>query len=172
MSEQQPSGPPVEAPTRAQAFARRVLEEMDRPKSPEREAYEAQKELEDREALTHLYRLTRQCKATAVEAVSTLAYKLKELPPDGPFREAEVDVEGLCGRKAVLRLGPSPLNTPFSRYIELTVFTPSGVSHSSQWLTCGTNAELAAFLGRETIEAEIAAVAEELVLSLERSRLM
>ena len=152
-------------------MARLILEEMEKPTSPEREAYLAQKEREDGEALEHVYRLSGQRKATVVEAVSALAYAIETLPLDGPFNEIEVEIEGLCGRKAILSLGPSPSKVPFKRYIELTVFTPSGLSKSSQWLNSGTNAELAAFLRRASMAAEIGAVAEELVLSLQRNRL-
>ena len=164
----QPTPGPERELTRGQEFALWVLGGMNTPVSPEREAYEAQRELDDREALTHFYRLTRQLKATVAEAVSTLAYKLKELPAEGPFEELVVEVEGLCGRKATLSLGAS--NSPHLRAVVLTVFTPSELSRSSTWLTCGTNEELAAYLRRETLVAEIGAATEGAVISLERNR--
>src|SRR6185369_7184592 len=99
------------------------------------------------------------------------AYAIEALPQDGPFNGIEVEIEGLCGRKAILSMGPSPSNKPFQRYIELTVFTPSGLSKSSQWLESGTNADLVVFLRRESMVAEIGAVAGELVISLQQHRL-
>jgi hypothetical protein len=161
--------PPAETLTRGQQFAPWVLEEMDKPVSPEREAYEARKESEDRECMTHFYRLTRQLKASVPEVVCTLAYKLKGLPPEGPFPDVVVDVEGLCGRKATLALVAS--DSPHLRAIVLTVSTPSGLSTSSVWLTCGTNREVAEFLKRESLVGEIGAAAEDGVVSLERNRL-
>lgn len=154
--------------TRGQELAQWVLEEMNKPVSPERKTYEAQKALEDRESMTHFYRLTRQLKATVAEAVSTLAYKLKEMPAVGPFEDLVVDVTGLYGRKATLSLGAS--NSPHLRAVVLTVFTPSELSKSSTWLTCGTNEELAAYLQRETLVAEIGAATEEAIISMERNR--
>jgi hypothetical protein len=171
MSDQPPPDPAADMRARAQELARLLLEAMDTPTSPEREAYLARKEREDREGLEHFYRLTGQCKATVAEAVNALAYALQTLPPDGPFDERKVEVEGLCGRKAILSLEPSARNTPFMRSIVLTVFTPSGLSTSSVWLAHGTNADLAAFLQRESLVTEIGAAAEERVISLERHRL-
>jgi hypothetical protein len=76
-------------------------------------------------------------------------------------------IAGRSGLTAIQSLGPSPENKSFKRYIQLTVFTPSGLSHSSQWLQSGTNAE---FLRRESIVPEINSVAGELVISLQQHR--
>lgn len=167
----QPPDPAAEMKAKTQALARLILEEMNKPTSPEREAYLAQKEREDCEALKHFYRLTGQCKATVAEAVNTLAYALPSLPPEGLFDANKVEVEGLCGRKAILSLEPSTADRPLKRCIILTVFTISELSTSSVWLAYGTNAELAAFLQRESLVAEIGAAAEDGVISLERNRL-
>ncbi len=162
---------PPEALSHAQEFAKWILEEMDKPTTPEQEAYETQKELEDREAYKHFYRISGQVKATVAEAISTLIYSLKSLPKDGTFDLIEVQVTGLHGRKAILSLGSSPLKAPFRRYAELRVYTLSEISHSSQWLDNGTNEELLAFLQRASISSEIDELAKELMISLERNNL-
>jgi hypothetical protein len=170
MNDQRPLDPAAGMEARTRELARLILEEMDKPTSPEREASLIQKEREDSEAMEHFYRLSGQRKATVVEALSTLAFAIEALPLEGPFNELRVEIEGLCGRKALLSLAPSP-SRPLKRYIALTVLTPTGLSNSSQWLEWGTNAELAAFLRRESIVPEIGAVAGELVISLQQHRL-
>src|SRR5262245_61927196 len=107
MSDQPPLDAADGMEARTRELARLILEEMDKPGSPEREACLTQKDREDSEALEQFYRLCGQRKATVVEAVSALILALEALPLDGPFSGIEVEIEGLCGRKAMLSLRPS-----------------------------------------------------------------
>lgn len=169
MGDQPPPDPAAERRARTRELARLILDEMDRPTSPEREASLARREREDAEALAHSYRLSGQRAATVAEAVNALAYAVETLPPDGPFDEIEVVIAGLCGYKSSLSMGPLPGTGPCRRSVVLAVHAPSGSGRSSRCLASGTNVELAAYLRRATA-AEIGSVVEELARSLQRDR--
>ncbi|MFO0980808.1 MAG: hypothetical protein U1E76_03500 [Planctomycetota bacterium] len=156
---------------RSRQLAKDLLDDMDRPKSPEREAYEAQKEREDREALERFYIATGQLKPEQVaqRALVELADTIERIAPKATFEPVEVPVT-LAGRKGVLRFAPSP-SKPDKRYVELSISSESGLSTSSQWLESGTNEELAAYLRKPEVIAATIATAEELVQSLSRNRL-
>jgi hypothetical protein len=170
MADDEPLNPPSEATARGKQFAKDLLDTLDKPDSAEREAYEALKEREDRESLERFYRITGQRKATPAEAVRDLADAVEKIPPAGPFEPIEIELEMPGVRRTMLRLAASPTK-PQKRYVELQVYTPSGISHSSQWMESGTNAELAAFLRRTTTVAEIDALADELAVGLQRNNM-
>lgn len=163
---------PDDMAARSRQLAKNLLDEMDKPKSAEREAYEAQKEREDREALERFYIATGQVKPEQVaqRALAELADKIERLAPaDATFEAVEVPLT-LSGRKAVLRFAPSP-SKPDKRYVELSVSSESGLSTSSQWLDSGTNADLITYLRRPDVVADTLATADELAQSLSRNRL-
>jgi len=153
---------------RSKQLAKDLLEELDKPMSAEREAYEAQKEREDRESLERFYVQTGQKEPTmAAQAIAELIRRIEALPSYLlTFEEIEVPFT-LVRRKAVLRFAPS-LSKPGKRYVELTVWSPSGLSHSSQWLKSGSSEALIAHLRRPEMWGDIYNTAEELMQSLER----
>ena len=158
--------------TPAQRFARDVLEEMDKPPSAEREAYEAQKEIEDRAEIEKMYIATGQYEPVKLFArlLAIMAETIEKLnPPDGSFDPVELK---LCykGRKGILRFAPSP-NKPDRRYVELSIKSESGLSTSSQWLDNGTNAELVKYLRRLEVVGDTIATADEAIVSLARNNL-
>jgi hypothetical protein len=167
MTNDKPLDPASEATARGKQFAKDLLDALDRPDSVERQAYEAMKEREDRESLERLYRATGQRKATPAEAVGILADAIEKIPPAEPFKPIEIELEMPGVRRTMLRFAASPTK-PQKRYVELQVYTPSGISHSSQWMESGTNAELVGFLRRTTMVAEIDALADELAVGLQR----
>jgi hypothetical protein len=158
--------------TPAQRFARDVLEEMNKPKSPEREAYEARKELEDCAAIERMYIATGQYAPEKLfdRLLAIMAETIEKLnPPDGPFEPVGLELK-YKGRKGVLRFAPSP-NKPDRRYVELSINSESGLSTSSQWLDNGTNAELVNYLRRPGAVADAIATADGAILSLARNNL-
>jgi hypothetical protein len=159
-------------PDHAQEFARWVLDEMNKPKSPEREAYEAQKEIEDRAAIDRMYIATGQYEPETLltRLLAIMAEIIERLdPPDGPFEPVELKLM-YKGRKGVLRYAPSP-NKPDRRYVELSFNTESDISTSSVWLDNGTNAELVKYLRRPEVVADAIRLADEAIISLARNRL-
>ncbi len=157
---------------RSRQIAKDLLDELGKPRSAEREAYEAQKEREDREALERFYIATGQVKPEQVaqRALVELADMIERMAPTGAtFEPLEVPVT-LGGRKAVLRFAPSP-SKPDKRYVELSVSSESGLSTSSQWLDSGSSTDLIAYLRRPEVVADTLATAEELAQSLIRNRL-
>jgi hypothetical protein len=162
---------PDDMAARSRQLAKDLLDEMDKPKSPKCEAYEAQKERADREALERFYIATGQIKPEQVaqRALTELAEKIERMAPTSAFEPVEVPVT-LVGRKDVLRFAPSP-SKPDKRYVELSISSESGLSTSSQWLESGTNEELVAYLRRPEVIAETIATAAELAQSLSRNRL-
>ena len=155
---------------RTKQLAKDPLDEMNKPKSAEREAYEGQKEREDREALERFYLATGQVKPEqgAQRALAHLADKIQRMTPTATFEPVEVPLT-LAGRKAVLRFAPSP-SKPDKRYVELSVSSESELSTSSQWLESGSNADLIEYLRRPDVVADTPATADELVQSLSRNR--
>jgi hypothetical protein len=158
--------------SRAKQLAKDVLEEMDKPISPEREAALARKEREDKESLERFYVTTGQATpeeifkyylaemATAIECLN---------PPDGPFDPIELPLS-YKGRKGMLRFAPSPNKAP-RRYVELSIDSESGLSTSSAMLDTGTNAEIVTYLRRPELVAEMIETADERIVSLARNRL-
>ncbi len=162
---------PDDMAARSRQLAKDLLDEMDKPKSPKCEAYEAQKERADREALERFYIATGQItpEQVAQRALAELADTIERMAPTSAFEPVEVPVT-LVGRKDVLRFAPSP-SKPDKRYVELSISSESGLSTSSQWLESGTNEELVAYLRRPEVIAETIATAAELAQSLSRNRL-
>jgi hypothetical protein len=145
---------------------------MNKPKTPEREAYEAQKEIEDRAAIERMYIATGQYEPETLftRLLAIMAEAIERMnPPDGPFEPFELK---LCykGRNGVLRFAPSP-NRPGGRYVELSINSASDLSTSSQWLDNGTNAELVQYLRRSGVVADTITVADEAIISLARNNL-
>jgi hypothetical protein len=162
---------PNDMAARSRQFAQELLHEMDTPKTPEREVYEAQKAREDREGLEQFYIATGQItpEQVAQRALAELAAQIERMAPTSAFEPVEVLVT-LAGRQGVLRFAPSP-SQPDKRYVELSLASESGLSTSSQWLASGTNEELVAALRRPEVIAETLATAVELAQSLSRNRL-
>jgi hypothetical protein len=152
-------------------LAKDLLDELDRPKSDEHEAYEARKEDEDREALEQFYRRTGQVTPDPLQqAIAALAERIEEMPPGvTAFEAIEVPLT-ITGRKAMLRFAVSPAK-PDRRFLDLTVWSASGLSTSAQWLSNGSGDELIAHLRRPEMAADIRSSAEELIQSLDRHRL-
>jgi hypothetical protein len=157
--------------TAAKQLAKDLLDELDKPTSPEREAYEAQKEREDREALERFYIATGQVAPDQIlgRALAELADKIERMNPPGPFEAVELPFT-IKGRKAVLRFAPSPTK-PEKRYVELSIQSESGLSTSSQWLENGSNADLVTYLRKPEVIADTLSTVDELVESLSRNRL-
>ncbi len=163
---------PDDIAARSRQVAKDLLDEMDKPKSPEREAYEAQKGREDAEALERFYIATGQVKPQQVtqRALVELADRIERAAPtSADFEPIEITLT-LVGRKAVIRFSPSP-SKPDKRYVELSVSSESGLSTSSQWLDSGSNDDLIAYLRKPEVVADTLVTAEELVQSLSRNRL-
>ena len=156
---------------RSKQLAKDLLDEMDKPKNDEREAYEAQKECEIREALERFYGRTGQVKPDLPQqAIAELAHRIEQMPPGVmTFEDIEVPLT-IAGRKEVLRFAPSPSN-PGRRFIELTVWSQSGLSTSSQWLESGSSDDLIAHLRRPEMVADIRSTADGLIQSLNRNRM-
>ncbi len=171
MTDPPPSDPADGMAAGARQLAKDLLDELDNPASPQRLAERARKEREDAEALQRFYRATGQRPATAAEAARELAEVIDRTPAKGPFEPIEIPIAGPGGRKAELRFAHSPTRPQEKRYLELRVYTPSGISNSAQWLLSGSNAELAAYLRAAGTLAEMEGTALELVESLERNRL-
>jgi len=157
---------------RSKQVAKTILDALDEPEDPERKAYEAQKEREDREALEKFYALTGQKPKpdpAIASALQELADRIAKAPPAGAFEPVDASFT-VAGRNAILRLSPLPSN-PDGRYVELRVFTQSGQSTSSQWLSRGSNDELVAYVRRPEAPAEVARTIGELIESLKRNEL-
>jgi len=158
--------------SRAQQFAKDVLEEMDKPTSPEREMYEAQKEREDQASLERLYVATGQYGPEQMFP-KLLEWMIEAIeqrnPPDGPFEPIEFALR-YRGRKGALRFAPSP-NKPGRRYVELSIKTESELSTSSTMFDTGTNAEIVQHLRRPTMTAELIEMADDSIVSLARNEL-
>ena len=158
--------------TPAQKFAKDVLEEMNKPPSAEREAYEAQKEIEDRAAIEKMYIATGQYEPTKLftRLLAIMAETIEKLdPPPGPFEPVELELK-YKGRRGVLRFAPSPSKAE-RRYVELSINSETNLSTSSQWLDNGTNAELVTYLRRPEVVADTIATADEAIISLARNNL-
>jgi hypothetical protein len=158
--------------TPAQRFARDVLEEMDKPPSAEREALEAQKEIEDCAAIERMYIATGQYEPQKLftRLLAIMADEIeKRNPPDGPFEPVELELK-YKGRRGILRFAPSPSRAD-RRYVELSINSESNLSTSSQWLDHGTNAELVNYLRRPEVVADTIATADEAIISLARNNL-
>lgn len=158
--------------TPAQKFAKEVLEEMNKPPTPDREAYEAQKELAARAELEKLSIATGQYEPEELftRLLALMADTIEALnPPDGPFETIELKLK-YKGRRGILRFAPSP-NKADRRYIELSINSESGLSTSSQWLDNGSNAELVRYLRRPDVVADTIATADEAIISLARNNL-
>lgn len=158
--------------TPAQRFARDVLEEMDKPPSAEREAYEAQKEREDRAATERMYIATGQYEPQKLftRLLAIMAETIEKLAPaPGPFEPIELELK-YKGRRGILRFAPSPGRAD-RRYVELSINSESNLSTSSQWLDSGTNAELVTYLHRPEVVADTIATADEAIISLARNNL-
>ncbi len=104
-------------------------------------------------------------------ALSELADRIERMGPVARFDSVDVGLTLAGRRRAILRFAPSPSQPQSKRYVELRVFTESGLSTSSQWLESGSNAELVAYLRRPDVVAETATTARELMESLRRNRL-
>lgn len=158
---------------RSKQLAKDLLDELDKPISPEREAQLAEKERADREALEKFYIATGQIKPEQVmqRALAELADKIERMnaPVSGPFEQLELPIE-LKGRKGTLRFAPSP-RKPENRYVELSIYSESGLSTSSQWLEQGTAEALVAYLRKPEVVADTLTTADELMESLSRNRL-
>ena len=158
--------------TPAQQFAKDVLEEMNKPPSADREAYEARKELEDRREIEKTYIATGQYEPDKLftRLLAIMAETIETLnPPDGPFDTVELKLK-YKGRRGILRFAPSP-NKAHLRYVELSINSESDLSTSSQWLDNGTNAELVRYLRRFDVVADTIATADEAIISLARNNL-
>ncbi len=158
--------------TPAQKFAKDVLEEMNKPPSAEREAYEAQKEIEDRAEIEKMYIATGQYEPTKLftRLLAIMAETIEKLnPPPGPFEPVELELK-YKGRRGVLRFAPSPSKAE-RRYVELSINSETNLSTSSQWLDNGTNAELVTYLRRPEVVADTIATADEAIISLARNNL-
>ncbi len=158
--------------SRAKQFAKDVLEEMDKPISPERAAALARKEREDAELAERFYISSGQYEGEELFAklLAIMADAIEKLdPPAGAFDAIELALK-YKQRKGVLRFGPSP-NKPERRYIELSIDSESGLSTSSAMLDTGTNTEIVTYLRRPELVAEMLATAEERIVSLARNRL-
>lgn len=158
--------------TPAQRFAKDVLEAMNEPASAERQAYEAHQERAERVELEKLYIATGQVEPTPMftRLLAIMADTIEALnPPDGPFATVELALR-YRGRKGVLRFAASP-NKADRRYVELTIFSESGLSTSSQWLDNGSNAELVTYLRRPDVVADTITTADEAIISLARNNL-
>jgi hypothetical protein len=158
--------------TPAQRFARDVLEEMDKPPSAEREAYEAQKEIEDRAANERMYIATGQYEPRKLftRLLAIMAETIEKLDPaPGPFEPIELELK-YKGRRGILRFAPSPSRAD-RRYVELSINSESNLSTLSQWLDSGTNVELVAYLRRPEVVADTIATADEAIISLARNNL-
>jgi hypothetical protein len=152
-------------------LARDLLDELGKPKSGEREAYEARKEGEDREALEQVYRRTGQGKPDSIQqAIAALVQRIEEMPPGATMIEPIEVPLTIAGRQAVLRFAASP-SKPDRRFLDLTVWSESGFSTSAQWLSNGSGDQVMAHLRRPEMAADIQSTAEELIQSLDRHRL-
>jgi hypothetical protein len=154
-------------------LAKDILDELDKPTSPEREAQLAEKERADREALEKFYIATGQIKPEQVmqRALVELADKIERMkaPVSGPFDMLELPIE-IKGRKGTLRFAASPRKAE-NRYVELSIYSESGLSTSSQWLEQGTAEALVAYLRKPEVVADTLTTVDELMLSLSRNRL-
>jgi hypothetical protein len=158
--------------TPAQKFARDVLEEMDKPATPEQLAYEAQRDLEERRANEKMYIATGQYEPTKLftRLLAIMAETIEKLdPPPGPFEPVELELK-YKGRRGILRFAPSPSKAD-RRYVELSINSETNISTSSQWLDNGTNAELVTYLRRPEVVADTIATADEAIISLARNNL-
>lgn len=158
--------------TPAQKFARDVLEEMNKPPTAERLAYEAQKEIDDRREIEKMYIATGQYAPDKLftRLLAIMAETIETMnPPDGPFETVELKLN-YKNRDGILRFAPSP-NKAHLRYVELSINSESGLSTSSQWLDNGTNAELVTYLRRSDVVADTIATADEAIISLARNNL-
>ena len=132
---------------RSEQLAGDLADELDKPKSDEREACEARKESEDREALERFYARTGQINPDPVQqAIAELVHRMEQAPT-GAIRFADIEAPlTIAGRRGVLRFAPSP-SKPGRRFIELAVWSESGLSNFSQWLESGSGDEYS-FHGR------------------------
>jgi len=155
-------------------LAQDLLDELDKPKSPEREAYEIRKEREDREALERFYISTGQAKPQLIIAhvLADLAAAIETAnPTENTFEPIEVAFT-YQNRKGVLRFIPSPSpKKPERRYLELSIKSESGVSTSSAFIDDGTNESIVAYLRKPEVVADTMATIEDLMQSLSRNRL-
>ncbi len=159
------------APTKD--LAKEILDELDKPTSPEREAQQAEKERRDREALEKFYIDTGQVKPEQVmqRALAALADQIERMnpPATGPFDTFELPIE-VKGRKGTLRFAASPRKAE-NRYVELSVYSESGQSTSSQWLEQGTAEALVSYLRKPEVVVDTLTTVDELMISLSRNRL-
>jgi hypothetical protein len=104
-------------------------------------------------------------------ALTELADAIERMtvPLTGPFEPLELPIE-IKGRKGTLRFAPSP-RKPENRYIEISIYSESGLSTSSQWLEQGTVDRLVAYLRKPEVVDDTLSTADELMLSLSRNRL-
>lgn len=164
--------PNRELTTRAQQFAKDVLEEMDKPKSLEREKYEAQKEREDQESIERMYVATGQYEPSQMftKLIEWMIEAIEQRnPPDGPFEPIEFALQ-YKRRKGALRFAPVP-GKPARRYVEISIKTESELSTSSAMFDTGTNAEIVQYLRRPTMAAELIEMADDGIVSLARNEL-
>lgn len=161
---------------RSKRLAKTILDALDKPKDPERRAYEEQKDREDREALEKFYLVTGQkppphaesTDGPIVAALHELADRVEQTPHVGSFAPIDVGFTPVEGTKAVLRFSPLPSTPESGRYVELRVFSKSGQSKSSQWLTSGSNDVLFAYLRRPDAVTEVMKTMREIVEAQQR----
>lgn len=149
-------------------FAQFILKEMDKPKSAERQAYEEQKEAEDRIAIERMYADTGQIKPEEImaKALRILAEKIEQLNPSGEFEPIEVSIR-IKRRDGALRFAAMPPKYGKNQ-VELSIQTESGQSTSTQVLELGSTTELIAFLRKPETIAQALATVDDCMLSLER----
>lgn len=155
---------------RAKQLAKDILDELDKPTSPERLAQQAQKEREDREALERFYIATGQIKPEQVmqRALAELADKIERMTaPATDLFELPIEIKG---RKGTLRFAPSPTK-PEHRHVEISIYSDSGLSTSSQVLESGTREALVVYLRRPEVITDTLHTVDELKESLGRNRL-
>lgn len=158
---------PEEGLSKGQQFAKWALEEMNKPKSKEREEYEAKKEREDQIGYLQIYLKTGQITAEEIvkQAVDKLIAEIEKLGPLEKFDKIEVPLL-IANRAAALRYTPSTsLKRLHLRYIELAVWEGSCLS---TYLDTGAHEEMLQFLRRPTIVAEVLKTGDEAIISLER----
>lgn len=147
---------------RSKKLAKDLLEAMDKPDDPARQAYEAEKEIADKEALDDFYVRTGQKKKAS--AAGGAATRLA-----GRIAGASGTVDEQVSEHVALRFGALPSGG--EQYVQVRVTTASGGSTSSQFLARGSATELAAKLGSADVAKEIEDTAAALVEQQRQQRL-
>jgi len=149
--------------TRSKKLAKDLLDGLDKPDDPARQAYDAEKEIADKRALDDFYVRTGQKKKEA-SAAGGAAGRLA-----GRIAGASGTVDEHVSEHVALRFGSLPSSA--EHYVQVRVTTASGGSTTSQFLVRGSVAELTAKLRSGDIAHEIEDVAASLVEQQHRQQL-